>query len=180
MTREEAIEYLDGMKIVIPICNELKEFTDERNTAIDMAIEALKAPQTDLISRADAIEAVAQQWLFEASVGNPYVNDDDIGEYRKLAEELFEDVPSADAVPQSEQYKKGFEDAKRAYEIELARSTDAVQGEWIEKYNGNGWNDFLDYTCSNCGKKYERADAVLYHANYCPNCGARMKGGDTE
>ena len=53
---------------------------------------------TDYISRADAIEAVAQQWLFEASVGNPYVNDDDIGEYRKLAEELFEDVPSADAV----------------------------------------------------------------------------------
>ena len=59
-------------------------------------------------------------------------------------------------------------------------SADAVQGEWIEKYNGNGWNDFWDYTCSNCGKKYERADAVLYHANYCPNCGARMtpyKGG---
>ena len=60
-------------------------------------------------------------------------------------------------------------------------SADAVQGEWIEKYNGNGWNDFWDYTCSNCGKKYERADAVLYHANYCPNCGARMcKGGDSE
>ena len=58
---------------------------------------------TDYISRADAIEAVAQQWLFEASVGNPYVNDDDIGEYRKLAEELFEDVPSADAVPQLKQ-----------------------------------------------------------------------------
>lgn len=52
---------------------------------------------SDLINRADAIEAVAQQWLFEASVGNPYVNDDDIGEYRKLAEELFEDVPSAEA-----------------------------------------------------------------------------------
>ena len=52
---------------------------------------------TDLISRADAIEAVAQQWLFEASAESPYVNDDDIGEYRKLAEELFEDVPSAEA-----------------------------------------------------------------------------------
>ena len=63
---------------------------------------------SDLINRADAIEAVAQQWLFEASVGNPYVNDDDIGEYRKLAEELFEDVPSAGA----------------------------VQGEWIDRSNG--------------------------------------------
>lgn len=55
-----------------------------------------------------------------------------------------------------------------------ALSAETVQGEWIEKYNGNGWNDFWDYTCSNCGKKYERADAVLYHANYCPNCGAIM------
>ena len=51
----------------------------------------------DLISRADAIEAVAQEWLSEASAESPYVNDDDIGEYRKLAEELFEDIPSAEA-----------------------------------------------------------------------------------
>lgn len=48
----------------------------------------------DLISRADAIEAVAQEWLSEASADSPYVNDDDIGEYRKLAEKLFEDIPS--------------------------------------------------------------------------------------
>ena len=122
---------------------------------------------------------------------------------------------SADAV--SDAYKRGFEDCKRAYEIELARSADrelanlkseyesadavhietyrelyekyvelkhasvnAVQGEWIEKYNGNGWNDFWDYTCSNCGKKYERADAVLYHANFCPNCGADMRKKEDE
>ena len=52
------------------------------------------------------------------------------------------------------------------------------QGEWITEYNGNGWNDYWDYTCSNCGKKYERGDAVLYKANFCPNCGARMKGVD--
>lgn len=47
-------------------------------------------------------------------------------------------------------------------------------GRWIEEYNGNGWNDYWDYTCSVCGKKYERAD-ILYKANYCPNCGAKMK-----
>lgn len=45
---------------------------------------------------------------------------------------------SADAVPQSEQYKKGFEDAKRAYEIELARSADAVQGWRIGKPTEQG------------------------------------------
>lgn len=52
------------------------------------------------------------------------------------------------------------------------------RGEWIEDYNGNGWNDYWDYTCSNCGKKYERADAILYKANFCPNCGADMRGVD--
>ena len=115
------------------------------------------AEHTDLISRADAIEAVAQQWLFEASVGNPYVNDDDIGEYRKLAEELFEDVPSADADaytritglvpdarPQMEHDREwiigcikhdGFIKTDRfdkANQIILnALSADTVQGEWI-------------------------------------------------
>lgn len=57
---------------------------------------------------------------------------------------------------------------------------DRPQGKWIEEYHGNGWNDYWDYTCSNCGKKYERADAVLYKANFCPNCGVRMKGVDDE
>lgn len=53
---------------------------------------------TDLISRADAIEAVAEEWLSEASAESPYVNDDDIDRYRELADELFADIPSADAV----------------------------------------------------------------------------------
>ena len=57
---------------------------------------------------------------------------------------------------------------------------DRPQGEWVTEYNGNGWNDYWNYTCSNCGKKYERADTVLYNARYCPNCGARMKGADDE
>lgn len=53
----------------------------------------------DYISRADVIEAVAQQWLFEASAESPYVNDDDIDDYRELAEELLSDIPSAEAEP---------------------------------------------------------------------------------
>ena len=59
-------------------------------------------------------------------------------------------------------------------------STDEPQGEWKNEYHGNGWNDYWDYICSNCGKKYERADNVLYKSNYCPNCGVRMKGATNE
>lgn len=40
MTREEAIKYIDGLHVVP--CEQLKEFCDERNEAIDMAIEALQ------------------------------------------------------------------------------------------------------------------------------------------
>lgn len=61
MTREEAITYL---KV---IWNRYKaEYEIERETldAYHMAIEALSAPQTDLISRADAIEAVVA-WTVE-------------------------------------------------------------------------------------------------------------------
>jgi DNA-directed RNA polymerase subunit RPC12/RpoP len=66
------------------------------------------------------------------------------------------------------------------YYLGTVPSADRPQGEWIEDYNGNGWNDYWDYTCSNCGKRYERADAVLCKANFCPNCGAKMKGADDE
>lgn len=43
-------------------------------------------------------------------------------------------------------------------------------GKWKEEYAGNGWNDFWDYTCSECGRKFHR----FYKSNYCPNCGVRM------
>lgn len=78
----------------------------------------------------------------------------------------------------SEDFIKGFNcGAERQFEADKA---DRPQGEWITEYNGNGWNDYWNYTCSNCGKKYERADAVLYKANFCPNCGCRMKGAEND
>lgn len=52
--------------------------------------------------------------------------------------------------------------------------------EWIVEYNGNGWNDYWDFTCPSCKKKYERADNVLQDASFCPNCGARIKGVEDE
>lgn len=56
MTREEAISWLTNEKWK----NANNQYKKEWNEAFDMAIEALSAPQTDIISRADALEEMAQ------------------------------------------------------------------------------------------------------------------------
>lgn len=107
MTREEAVKKINAIKKHLTAGNPIWDVR-EIEEVLSMAIKALtyKNPQKPkntcevaLISRKDAIEVVAQQFLFEASAESPYVNDDDIDEYRKLADKLFEDIPTVDAVP---------------------------------------------------------------------------------
>jgi DNA-directed RNA polymerase subunit RPC12/RpoP len=95
-------------------------------------------------------------------VSDRLLKESDVIEAFKGRESLIHDVYTATAI------------------IRSVPSADRPQGEWIIEYNGNGWNDYWDYICPNCGKKYERADAVLYKANFCPNCGTRMKGTEDE
>ena len=93
---------------------------------------------------------------------------------------------SAEAVPQSEKYRKGFEDAKRAFLIEYARESENMrkrnaqlevmlnaqkaisarpQGEWkIDEYG--------IYHCPYCN-----AINNTVYKSFCPNCGADMRGG---
>lgn len=48
-------------------------------------------------------------------------------------------------------------------------------GHWIEQEN---WvPDDYYYTCSVCGEDYNTIDGSPDY-NYCPNCGARMDGGE--
>lgn len=71
----------------------------------------------------------------------------------------------------SEEFIKGFECG-----VERQFNADKEQkiGRWISlddfrgKYNENG------FMCSECGEHID------FEENYCPNCGSRMKGGDTE
>ena len=61
------------------------------------------------------------------------------------------------------------------YEVEQWLDTipsidiDRVQGEWIK--DAEWW---CVYKCSVCGETFDEL------TNYCPNCGARMKGADDE
>ena len=115
-----------------------------------------------------------------------------------------------EAVPQSEQYKKGFEDAKRAFLVECARERRNAQLEVM--LNGtvlipqHQWIE-MERELAELKSKFESADAVQgewilvkgsngkdYHKcskclhtqeitgvkNYCAVCGSRMKGGDSE
>ena len=51
----------------------------------------------------------------------------------------------------------------------MAMIADRPQGEWVSNHDGS-WN------CSECGLRV----FIYAKGNYCPNCGARMKGADDE
>lgn len=108
MTREEAVECLIDLRVQFQV----GIFTRE---AIDMAIEALSAEATtgdypnDLINRSALMEYCSNQ-------KSKSIDNNDIARF-----------PSAEAVPQSEQYRKGFEDAKRAFELEYARESENMR-----------------------------------------------------
>ena len=136
---------------------------------------------SDSISRADAIEAVCKA-----------VCEDDVSIFPECDQIKYCDeiqallaLPSADAV-----------DAEKKVIIENIRITtsdgdifyfsdDAVHGEWVCKereYNDcDGHYAHYWYECSVCGARPPK-DTLKneWHSNYCPSCGAKMKGGTDE
>ena len=62
--------------------------------------------------------------------------------------------------------------------VKALPSADRPQGEWIitEQDNGHKWTH---RKCSECGKGIIEPLGVS-GMNFCPNCGARMKGADNE
>ena len=116
----------------------------------------------DLISRADAIEAVTD--IQDGSGQRYYLAVSLVDKIRSL--------PSAD-ITETEECQKCQETTERV--LLNKASAEAVQGEWqmCEDFDG-------EYgICSVCG---EDADFSHYGTpyNFCPNCGAKMKGGDDE
>lgn len=51
---------------------------------------------------------------------------------------------------------------------------DSVQGEWTYLHGSIG--SYMTISCPFCGNTFNDVDEWKY--NYCPSCGARMKGGE--
>lgn len=144
-----------------------------------------EAIKRDLISRAEVAE------ISEAMLKT--VTDQKIKIGISRLWQQIKDLPSADR-PRGEQYKKGFEDAKRAFLIEYAResqnlrkrnaqlevmlnaqkaiSADRQRGEWI--YHIDDLFPFEStQECSNCNK---HQPININDDDFCPACGADMRG----
>ena len=104
---------------------------------------------SDLISRADAIEAVCDLYRISSLFSG---GSDRREDWYEKAEKLLSKCPSADA--------------------------DRPHGHWIrqDKYFQAFNETVTTYKCSVCGHEpYFGGDIIKL--NYCPSCGARMKGG---
>lgn len=73
--------------------------------------------------------------------------------YFEKAAQMLEKLPGADVAP-------------------------VVHGDWIPCFDDeNRWRQGFAQ-CSNCGR--ERYACTIRNVNYCPNCGAKMDGGELD
>ncbi len=184
MTREEAITRLKNMAWLYGSTER-----EQNIEAIDMAIEALSEPSkvdfhtdksanidtkvNDLISRADAIEAMADNlsggcstWAYlnleKAIKALPSADAEPTvvrcktmipyGDFREWAKRIREDNPNVIVIP---------------FDAEVV-SAEAVQGEWKHTIT---WQPY----CSNCEYVFGEDEEFSPFWNYCPMCGARME-----
>ena len=97
----------------------------------------------------------------------------------KWGEKMSDLIRRSDAIeavwsPQVRPNELIFDALKRAIESEINNlpSADRPRGEWIEQED-----DYHHYwECSECGMGVGLDDI----RNFCPNCGAHMKGADDE
>lgn len=89
--------------------------------------------------------------------------------YREDAIEAVKELNAISFYELNEHSKEAFTEIRKA--LKALPSADRPQGEWERiPYSFVG-----GYRCSICGQK-----SLENHWNFCPRCGARMKGADDE
>lgn len=170
MTNAEAIRWLqldiDMMKFDPSTGEEAYLNDDAKKTieALEMAIAALtcmndgKVHDSDLVGRQAAIDAPFKKWDVKAGV-------------TWIPLEHIEQLP-----PAQPEYTE--QDVKDAYHTGFSVGMEAAQperktGRWIDgKLDWRGIA--MERYCSECGQLLTSAKTV--RMNFCPNCGADMKG----
>ena len=99
---------------------------------------------------ADALDAEMYRKSFEVDDGRNVWNSGLWIRY-KIYEEAIRDAPTVDAVP-------------------------VRHGKWIHevRYTIDSLHSYQQYRCSECGMTY------ITNTKYCPNCGADMRGDNSE
>lgn len=129
----------------------------------------------ELIKRSDAITVIEKNEYRLKGNGLTY----------QILLKQIDEIPSVD-IPQSDDwekysdklwkiaYERGKEEEKRWWSGFCANCTDGdkPQGKWIGERVGHG----PGYTCSICGYGVQPWN----NTNFCPHCGAKMKGIDNE
>lgn len=123
----------------------------------------------DLIKKEDAIKAEADR-VYKAlhSEGCKETYEECLAD----AEKTFKDVPSFEP-----KYEITADQLAQLLREGWTISGEPKQGEWILECDAEGEDDNL-YRCSECGCNYGCQEYDI--PNYCPDCGARMKGADNE
>ena len=119
----------------------------------------------DLIDRRAAIDAIHEDADWLAAQGSDW-----------QTERMERDKSILQSLPSAQPDLSGYSDKlwKAAYERGKAEAqAERKTGRWIDK-NGNIVSPFWErYECSVCGARSD-------NYNYCPNCGAYMKGGEDD
>ena len=136
----------------------------------------------DLIRRSDAIKVV-RHIAFECIDAD-------------ARQKLIEAVPSADrptvirvkSIMKKEDYESLVDSIRQQdqnvivipHNAELVTPADRPQGEWIGEADGyyNGELVYDTWYCSNCDYVVDDEEPPTW--NFCPNCGADMRGEDDE
>lgn len=69
-----------------------------------------------------------------------------------------------------------LDDEQLEYEIDTMPTVDVAEvkrGKWTDAYVSGVHH----YRCTNCGEYIEATWTANFDYNYCPNCGADMRGG---
>ena len=119
------------------------------------------------MTREEAIHTLNLLFVPCASNGNKW------GCKRNEAIDMAIEALSAEAEPtQAEKCEECIHNGTNKDKINCKEcaSAEAIQGEWIYKTNYESVCE--EWECNKCGCE------VLCKTNFCPWCGARMKGGD--